>query len=281
MTNEDLLLRQPPVRQLDGYLDAAVRAARAAGRVVRHAFHQGRAVVEDKGPRDYVTEVDRAAEDLIRESLLRYAPAPVPFVGEESGGVVGSLCWVVDPLDGTTNFLRGYPSVGVSIALVHEGRPVVGVVHAPMWDETFTAVAGAGARRNGRPITVGTRPAARAVCSTGLPVKRPEAMSAYLDLLGRLLPAVEDLRRPAGASLDLAWVACGVFDAFFELDLGSWDVAAGALLVREAGGVVTDWSGDPDCWLDTGHIVAASPGVHATVLQHTRATVLPVLRRGR
>jgi myo-inositol-1(or 4)-monophosphatase len=237
--------------------------------------------VEDKGPRDYVTEVDRAAEELIREHLLRYAPEQVPFVGEESGGVVGSLCWVVDPLDGTTNFLRGYPSVGVSIALVHEGRPVVGVVHAPMWGETFTAVAGAGALRNGRPIAVGSRPAARAVCSTGLPVKRPEAMGAYLDLLGRLLPAVEDLRRPAGASLDLAWVACGVFDAFFELDLGPWDVAAGALLVREAGGVVTDWAGDPDRWLDTGHIVAGSPAVHATVVQHTRTTALPVLRPGR
>ncbi|WP_181043723.1 inositol monophosphatase family protein [Actinokineospora auranticolor] len=258
----------------DPFLCAATRAAHAAGSVVRAGFADARVAVRSKSPGDYVTEVDLAAEAVIREFLVRETGAAAEFVGEESGGAVDGLCWVVDPLDGTTNFVRGYPSVGVSIALVCDREPVVGVVHAPMWGETFTAVRGGGAFRNDMPIRVANRPVRQALCSTGFPFKRPESFPAYFDVLGKVVRSVEDVRRPAGASLDLAWVACGVFDAFFELGLGPWDVAAGALLVREAGGVVTDWHDDHDAWLVTGNVLAASPRAHAPLLAHTSTAAL-------
>ncbi len=263
---------------LDRYLRAAVRAAHEAGHLVRTAFNDDAVAVRAKSPGDYVTEVDLAAEKVIRDCLRREAGTAAAFIGEECGGasgVVDGLCWVVDPLDGTTNFVRGFPSVGVSIALVRDGEPLVAAVHAPMWGETFTAVRGGGAFRNGAPIRVATRPAAQAVCSTGFPFKAPASLPMYLDVLTRVVRTVEDIRRPAGASLDLAWVACGVFDAFFELALGPWDVAAGALLIREAGGIVTDWHGDHDSWLTTGHVLAGSPRVHAALLAHTGGAELP------
>ncbi|WP_216215534.1 inositol monophosphatase family protein [Amycolatopsis aidingensis] len=260
--------------ELERYLHDAVLAARRAGRVVRAAFHDGRVAARAKAPGDYVTEVDLRAERVIRDCLDAGTGAGARFVGEECGGAVDGLCWVVDPLDGTTNFIRGFPSVGVSVALVADGEPVVGVVHAPLWRETFTAVRGGGAFRNGEPIRASTRPAAGAVCSTGFPFKTPDLLPAYFDVLSAVVGTVEDIRRPAGASLDLAWVACGVFDGFFELGLGPWDVAAGALLVREAGGIVTDWRGDHDAWLASGNILAAAPLVHAGLIEHTRGAAL-------
>ena len=269
MTGDDLL----PGVNLDRCRNAAVEAAHLAGQVVRAGFNEGRVAARSKAPGDYVTEVDLAAERVIRDHLRR-EPNGAAFVGEECGGIVDGLCWVVDPLDGTTNFLHGFPSVAVSIALVADGEPLVAVVHAPLWQETFTAVRGGGAFRNGKPSRVSTRPTRQALCSTGFPFKCPDSLPMYLDVLNRVVRTVEDIRRPAGASLDLAWVASGVFDAFFELSLGPWDVAAGALLVREAGGIVTDWAGDHDGWLVTGHVLAASPTVHANLLAHTRTADL-------
>jgi myo-inositol-1(or 4)-monophosphatase len=263
--------------ELDRYLREAVKAAHRAGEVVRAAFTQDRAAVRSKSPGDYVTEVDLAAEQVIRDCLLSETGSDATFVGEECGGIVEGLCWIVDPVDGTTNFVRGFPSVGVSIALVCDGEPVVGVVHAPLWTETFTAVRGGGSHRNGNPVQVATRLPGQAVCSTGFPFKTPSSMPAYLDVLTRVVDTVEDIRRPAGASLDLAWVACGVFDAFFELSLGPWDVAAGALLIREAGGIVSDWQGDHDDWLRSGHVLAGSAHVHASLLEHTRSADLAQL----
>ncbi|SDD38131.1 inositol monophosphatase family protein [Actinokineospora iranica] len=278
MAGNDLRAKDLADGELDRYLSAAVRAAHEAGHLIRAAFTDDAVAVRSKSPGDYVTEIDLAAEKAIRDRLCREVGTAAAFIGEECGGaagVVDGLCWVVDPLDGTTNFVRGFPSVGVSIALVADGEPVVAAVHAPMWGETFTAVRGHGAARNGTPIRVAGRPAAQAVCATGFPFKMPDSFPLYLDVLTRIVRAVEDIRRPAGASLDLAWVACGVFDAFFELALGPWDVAAGALLVREAGGVVTDWHGDHNRWLTTGHVLAASPRIHPTLLAHTRTADLP------
>jgi myo-inositol-1(or 4)-monophosphatase len=161
--------------------------------------------------------------------------------------------------------------VGVSVALVEAGRPVVGAVHAPLLGgETYTAVAGGGAFRDGRPIRVADRPVESAICNTGFPFKRKYRLDEYRRVFEGAFLTLEDLRRAGAASLDLAWTAAGVFDGFFEIGLGSWDVAAGALLVTEAGGVVTDWAGDGQAWLSSGDILAAPAPVHQVLLDLAR-----------
>jgi myo-inositol-1(or 4)-monophosphatase len=187
--------------------------------------------------------------------------------GEEEGGERGELGWLVDPLDGTANFLHGFPVVGVSVALVDGGQPVVGVVHAPLLGDTYTARLGGGAWHNGRPMRVSTRPPVQSILATGTPFRAKRTrLREYLQVFEGALRTFEDLRRAGAASLDLAWTALGAFDGYFEAALGPWDVAAGALLVREAGGVVTDWRGDPAAWLASGDIVAGPPVVHDAML---------------
>jgi myo-inositol-1(or 4)-monophosphatase len=248
-------------------LITAEEAARAGGRVVLEGA--GRAQPERKGTGDYVTAIDRASEEAIRSVLSRATP-DVPVVGEETGGEPGERWWVVDPLDGTTNFLHRFPAVAVSVALVEDGRPVVGVVHAPFLEETYLAARGDGARgirRDGSTevLTVSDRPVERAVVGTGFPFRRKDLLPRYLDTFRRALERFEDLRRPGAAALDLAWVAAGVFEGFFELALHPWDVAAGALLIEEAGGVVSDWAGGPGYL--SGDILTGSPPVHAALLE--------------
>ncbi len=243
----------------------AEAAARAGGRVVAEHFGRLAAGVHSKAPGDYVSEVDLQSEETVREALAKDAPG-VAFFGEEGGGTRGDLWWVVDPLDGTANFLHGFPIVGVSVALVEAGRPVVGAVHAPLLGETYTAVRGGGAFRDGRPVRVAERPPASAICATGFPFKRKHRLDDYRRVFEGAFLALEDLRRAGAASLDLAWTAAGIFDGFFEIGLGSWDVAAGALLVAEAGGVVTDWAGDDEAWLTSGDILAAPAPVHRVLL---------------
>lgn len=246
---------------LDGLLGVARAAARAAGDVVRSAFgavHDPQA----KGPGDWVSATDTASERAVRAVLTDAAPG-IPVFGEEEGGERAEVGWLVDPLDGTANFLHHFPVVGVSIALVVEHRPVVGVVHAPLLGDTYWARAGGGAWRDGERLAVSRRDPDHAICATGFPFRaKRERLDEYLPVFARALRSVEDLRRAGAASLDLAWTAAGVFDGYFEQALGPWDVAAGALLVREAGGVVTDWAGDPDAWLHSGDIVAAPPHLH-------------------
>ncbi len=218
---------------------------------------------------DYVTEVDRASERAIKEVLLAGAP-DIPMIGEEGGGTTSNRYWLVDPLDGTTNFVHGFPIVGVSIALVEEGRPIVGVIHAPFLGDTYVAVEGRGATLE-RPdgsverLSVSRRTVERAVVGTGFPFRRKEQLARYLRVMPQALESFEDLRRPGAASLDLAWVAAGVFDGFFELALGPWDVAAGAIMIQEAGGLVTDWTGGPEVL--SGDILAGPPAVHAELLR--------------
>jgi myo-inositol-1(or 4)-monophosphatase len=225
--------------------------------------------VHSKAPGDYVSEVDLRSEQTIREALERDAPG-IAFFGEEGGGPRADLGWVVDPLDGTANFLHGFPVVGVSVALVEAGRPVAGAVHAPLLGETYTAVRGGGAFRDGRPIRVSDRPPASAICNTGFPFKRKHQLDDYRRVFDGAFLALEDLRRAGAASLDLAWTAAGVFDGFFEIGLGSWDVAAGALLVTEAGGCVSDWAGDDEAWLSSGDILAGPAPVHQVLLDLAR-----------
>lgn len=226
-----------------------------------------------KGEGDYVTTVDRAAEALIANALATALP-DIPILAEEAGGVASERYWCVDPLDGTTNFIHGFPAVGVSIALIENGRPVVGVVHAPFLGQTYTAERGAGAflidDGGEHRIRISPRAPEHAVLATGFPFRRKERIPRHLEVVRRCLEAFEDLRRPGAASLDLAWVASGVFEGFFELGLSSWDVAAGALLVEEAGGIVSDWSGGPDYL--SGDILAGSPAVHERLVEITAST---------
>ena len=255
---------------LAALLSVAREAALAGGDVVRGAFgavHQALA----KAPGDWVSEVDTHSERVVRAALLDGAP-DIPVHGEEEGGERAAIGWLVDPLDGTANFLHAFPVVGVSIALVADDMPVVGVVHAPLLDETYWATAGGGAWRDGTPLQVSTRAVEAAICATGFPFrKKRERLDEYFPVFERALRTFEDLRRAGSASLDLAWSAAGVFDGYFEQALAPWDVAAGALLVREAGGIVTDWHGNDRAWLRSGDIVAAPPAVHARILELIRA----------
>jgi myo-inositol-1(or 4)-monophosphatase len=172
--------------------------------------------------------------------------------------------WVVDPLDGTTNFVLGFPVVAISVALVEEGRPMVGVVLGPLLDLSFHATRGGGAWCEDRRLEVSERPPERAIVAVALPFRDRSLLGRYLPVMEAVFARVEDVRRPGAAALDLAWVAAGVFDGYAELNLSPWDVAAGALLVEEAGGLVTDWSGGPN-YLG-GEVLAGSPPTHAVLL---------------
>jgi myo-inositol-1(or 4)-monophosphatase len=203
---------------------------------------------------------------VILEVLAREAPG-IPVLAEEEGGRRAQTMWAVDPLDGTTNFTRGFPSVGVSVALIEDGRPVVGVVIAPYLGIEFSVAAGEGAFRNGErlPQHRSLDPSG-AIVAKGFPFRNKTLLSRYLPVMQGALRRFEDLRRAGAAALDLAWTAASTFDGFFELGLNTWDVAAGAALVLEVGGRVTDWSGGDD-WLATGDILAAAPAVHSALLE--------------
>lgn len=250
--------------RLAGLADVAVEAALAGGAVVR-----GRTAsrVTLKAAGDYVSEVDQASEAAVG-SVLRARTADIPILAEEAGGPRDAeRYWVVDPLDGTTNYLHGFPAVGVSVAMVETGEPVIGVVHAPfLSDATYVGWKGGGAWLGRDPLAVSTRPVGEAVVGTGFPFRRKDSLPRYLTMFHAAFERFEDLRRPGAAALDLSWVAAGVFDGFFELSLGTWDVAAGALLIREAGGVVTDWEGFEHGFLTSGDVLAGPPRIHEELL---------------
>lgn len=263
---------------LEELRDLALRAAEAGAEVIRAAAAPGTATVaaEIKGHGDYVTAVDRAAQAAALSALRAGAP-DIGILAEESA-IPGSpppsgRSWVVDPLDGTTNFIRRFPVVGVSVGLLEDGEPVAGCVLAPLIGEGWVGARGCGAHRlDGARLAV--RPLeGGGVAATGFPFRRPENLPRYLAAFEKLLAATEDLRRAGAATLDLAYAAQGSFDGFFELGLSIWDVAAGALLVREAGGVVTDWRGDGNDWMRSGDILAGSPAWHERALQLTRDAV--------
>ena len=249
---------------LESMLEAAREAATAGADILRTHFGALRDV-RAKAPGDWVSEADLASEAAVREVLSTRTGLPVH--GEEEGGVRGDTEWLVDPLDGTANFVHGFDAVAVSIGLVREGVPVVGVVAAPFLARTYWATAGGGAFRDGVPIHVSTRAPEQAIVATGFPFRRKHILEQYLPAFERVLRSFEDVRRVGAAALDLCWTAEGVFDGYFELALGPWDVAAGGLIVREAGGVVTDWAAGSDAWVTTGDVVAGPPGVHSALLE--------------
>jgi myo-inositol-1(or 4)-monophosphatase len=253
---------------LAGLAEVAVEAARAGGAVVRG---RGPSEVTVKAAGDYVSEVDRASETAVGEVLRARAPG-IALLAEEAGGPTDQeRYWAVDPLDGTTNYLHGFPAVGVSVALIEDGEPVVGAVHAPLLDgRTWVGWRGGGAWVGSERLSASARPPGEAVVGTGFPFRRKRSLPRYLAMLHGALERFEDLRRPGAAALDLAWVAEGVFDGFFELGLGTWDVAAGAVLIREAGGVVTDWDGRREGFLTSGDVLAGPPSIHEALLELAR-----------
>lgn len=245
----------------------ALRAARAGAAVLlRNGLPRPGAAVETKGAGDYVTATDRASESAVLEVLAQESPG-VPVLAEERGGVSADTMWAVDPLDGTTNFTRGFPAVSVSVGLVDHRRPVLGVVLAPFLNLEFSARAGAGAFLNGERLALlGPFDPSHAVVATGFPFRIKQRMPGYLHLMEGALRRFEDLRRAGSAALDLAWTASGTFNGFFELGLNPWDIAAGAALVLEVGGRVTDWEGGAS-WLETGDVFAGPATVHDVLLE--------------
>lgn len=251
---------------LQTYLHAAVHAAREAARIQR--FHAGGEldIARKSTHTDLVTKVDKECEERIREELLGRFPDHV-VLGEEQGQPGGEArCrWIVDPLDGTLNYAHGFPFYCVSIALEIDGEVVVGVVLDPVRDELFSAVAGGGAYRNGAPVAVSREADPRdAMLATGFAYD-PERLLDNVEVFARVLPEVRAIRRPGAAALDLCYVACGRLDGFWELNLKPWDVAAGALVVREAGGTVTGPAGEP-YRLGQGALVATNGYLHGKLL---------------
>ncbi|HSP97445.1 MAG TPA: inositol monophosphatase family protein [Candidatus Dormibacteraeota bacterium] len=235
--------------ELDDYLAVAEEVVAAGAAYLRDAVGRPQQI-EYKGAVDLVTETDRAVETLIDERLRRAFPDHL-VVGEEAWAAgpptpapAERWVWYLDPLDGTTNFAHGHPHFAVSLGLMHAGRQQVAVVADPLRDETFTAVRGGGARCNGAPIRVSaTASLDAALLATGTPYDRRERADLYLGTIRDFMLRCQGIRRAGSAALDLCWVACGRVDGYWEWRLGPWDVAAGALVVREAGGAVSDFGG--------------------------------------
>jgi myo-inositol-1(or 4)-monophosphatase len=255
-------------------LNVMVKAARLAGRTLKRDFGEVEHLqVSLKGPANFVTAADRKAEEILREELAKARPG-YGFVGEETGRHEGSDAthlWIVDPLDGTTNFLHGLPQFAISVALEREGAIVAGLIYNPATDEMFLAERGKGAFLNDKRLRVaGRRRLADSVISCGL----PHLGRGDLELNRREMAAVQEkvagLRRFGSAALDLAFIAAGRFDGYWERGLSPWDMAAGILLVREAGGYVTDLQGK-DTMLTTGDIIAGNEIVHRDLLGALRA----------
>jgi len=254
-------------------LTIAVRAARRAGSIInRAALAGGSLQVKSKRANDFVTEVDRGAEAAIIEIVQKSYPDH-GILGEESGSIDSAkqeYRWIIDPLDGTTNFIHGFPQYCVSIGVEHRGALTHGVVYDPIRDELFTASKGAGAFLNDRRIRVSkcTR-LSDALVGTGFPFKELTRVDLYLRQLKHLMEKSSGVRRAGAAALDLAYVACGRLDGFWELGLSPWDIAAGALLIQEAGGLVGDLDGDQN-FLESGDLCAAAPKLFPALLQALR-----------
>jgi myo-inositol-1(or 4)-monophosphatase len=259
-----------------GPLETAIAAAREAGEVlVGHFGRLDSALVEEKALNDVVSIADRESEAVIRRIILGAHPLD-RFLGEEtglSGADETAPSWIVDPLDGTANFVRGFPHWAVSIARTRAGLLgafEVGVVWDPVKKDLFTAESGSGAFRNGQRLRVPPRRGlAGSALATGFPFRQQHKIDRYLSIFRALFMRSRSIRRAGSAALDLAYVAAGIFDGFFEFGLSPWDSAAGALLVEEAGGIVTDFDGGPT-WRTRGNVLAATPGVHAALLQVIR-----------
>jgi myo-inositol-1(or 4)-monophosphatase len=265
-------------------LTTAIKAARKAGTIIsRASLNLDRITVHTKTDRDYVSEVDRAAEQAIIETLLEAYPGH-GILAEETGtrpavaGQADEYQWIIDPLDGTTNFLHGLQQYSVSIALKHKGQISQAVVYDPASNELFTASRGRGAFLNDRRLRVSKRDKMEdCLVGTGFPFREFSHAEAYINMFRDVMKRTSGIRRPGSAALDLAYVAAGRYDAFWEIGLNTWDLAAGSLLVQEAGGLVGDLSGN-ETWLETGNILAANPKIFGQMVQTLQPHLSPDLK---
>jgi myo-inositol-1(or 4)-monophosphatase len=261
-------------------LSNAVKAAREAGRIINRASNDvGALNIQSKSINDFVSEVDHAAEAAIIH-ILKDAYPDHGFLGEESGDTNKDAenIWIIDPLDGTTNFLHNFPQYCVSIALQQSGVLTQAVIYDPVRNDLFTATKGRGAFLNDKRIRVSNRAKLQqSLIGTGFPFRDFTHLDTYLDMMKDMIKKTTGIRRPGSAALDLAYVAAGYTDGFFEINLSAWDIAAGGLLVQEAGGMVGDFEGN-ESWLQTGNIVAGNAKVFAQMLQVLEPHLTSALR---
>jgi len=252
-------------------LNIAVKAARAAGAIInRAALDLDLLQVGSKGPNDFVTEVDRAAETAIIDTLLEAYPEHGILAeesGRERGNRTSEFVWIIDPLDGTTNFVHGLPVYAVSIALEHRGQVQQAVVYDPSRNDLFYASRGRGAFLNDRRLRVSKRTRlAEALVGTGFPFRKGDNFKRYLKMFEEVMQHCAGVRRPGAAALDLCYVAAGWYDGFFETGLSPWDIAAGSLLVTEAGGLIGNFTGEAD-YLHQREVVAGNPRIYGQLVQ--------------
>ena len=240
-------------------VNIAVTAARRAGKtIMRKSYRVDQLKFSLKEARDFVSSVDVEAEEQIVETILEAYPNH-GIIAEENHSIPGKEYeWIIDPLDGTTNFLHGIPQFCVSIAIRHRGKLVHAVIYDPIHEELFTASNGSGAHLNDRRIRASAiQKLDFALIGTGFPFRERDSVDLWIDIFRELSKTTSGVRRPGSAALDLAYVACGRFDGFWESGLKIWDIAAGALLIREAGGIITDFAGEQD-FLETGMVIAGN-----------------------
>ena len=246
-------------------IEVALRAAQRASELLLDYFGKIEEV-EEKAKNDYVTEADKLSETIIIKTIREVFPQHT-IIAEESGGHLGNdWKWYIDPLDGTKNFIHGLPMFCVSIGVEYKGELVAGVIQAPLLEEVFSAERGEGAYCNGQRLKVSSRSFSEALIATGFPFRGKEHLDRYLACFKEVFLKVSGLRRCGSAALDLAYTAKGVFDGFWEMALNPWDIAAGVLLIEEAGGIVSDFNGEKG-YLKSGNIVGASPNTYGELLR--------------
>jgi myo-inositol-1(or 4)-monophosphatase len=262
-------------------LNVAVMAARRAGAVlIRNLVKLEKLKVEQKGHNDYVSEADRAAERAIIDVVQKHYPEHA-ILAEESGSQgdpSSDTVWIIDPLDGTTNYLHGFPVFAISIGVQVNGRMAHAVVYDPLRQELFTATRGAGAQLDEHKIRVsGRKELEHALIGTGFPFRQADSkIEPYLAMLGKVVANTAGVRRPGAAALDLCYVAAGRLDAFWETGLAPWDVAAGALIIREAGGIVSGLDGGEN-YLDSGHILCGTPKIYSGLAKLCASEIKAIL----
>lgn len=254
------------------FLIVAIEAAKVAGTIIRENI--GKTALDSitqKSISDYVTKIDIESEKKIISHIKKHFP-DAQFLAEESSNSKkeAQYLWIIDPLDGTTNFIHSFPVVAISIAMSYKGEIVLGVVYDPLRDELFYAEKGSGAFLNREKISVSkTTEPSFALVATGFPFRNKQYIDSYIKIFREMLYSVSDLRRAGAAAIDLAYVACGRVDGFFEFSLSPWDIAAGTLIIKEAGGKVSDFEGK-EGYLDTGNIIAGNPFIQEFLVSKIR-----------
>ncbi len=262
-------------------LNVAVMAARRAGAVLGRNFKKlNKLNIEMKGPNDYVSDADRAAEAAIIQIIHKHYPDHAILAEESGASGESDTLWIIDPLDGTTNYLHGLPIFCISIGVKVNGRMEHAVVYDPMREELFTASRGIGAQLDEHKIRVsGNKDLQHALIGTGFPFRQADSeLEPYLSMLGKVVKNTAGVRRPGAAALDLCYVAAGRLDAFWETGLQPWDLAAGSLIIREAGGIISGMDGSEN-YLDTGHVLAGTPRIYRGLAKLCAGEIKAILRK--